>query len=81
VLSIVSPFAGAQFFWAERLRVADVAPMPVDIKRPKAEAFAAALDFAARAQVRNRARVLGEKMRAENGVVEAVAALERIVGS
>jgi hypothetical protein len=31
--------------------------------------------------VRNRARALGEKMRAQNGVVDAVATLERIVAS
>ncbi len=81
VPSIVSPFAGDQFFWAERLRLAGVAPAAVDIRRPGAEAFASALDFAATEQVRNRARVLGEKMRAENGVLDAVMALERIVAN
>ena len=81
VPSIVTPFAGDQFFWAERLRLAGVAAAAVDGRRPKAEAFARALDFAATVQVRNRARVLGESMRAENGVVDAVAALERIVAS
>jgi sterol 3beta-glucosyltransferase len=80
VPSIVTPFAGDQFFWAERLRLAGVAPAPVDGRRPKAQAFASALDFAA-ARVRNRARALGEKMRAQNGVVDAVATLERIVAS
>jgi UDP:flavonoid glycosyltransferase YjiC (YdhE family) len=81
VPSIVTPFAGDQFFWAERLRLAGVAPAAVDGRRPKAEAFASALDFVAAARVRDRARVLGEKMRAENGVVNAVATLERIVAS
>jgi sterol 3beta-glucosyltransferase len=81
VPSIVTPFAGDQFFWAERLRLAGVAPGAVDGRRPKPEAFASALDYAASAQVRKRARVLGEMMRAENGVVNAVAALERIVAS
>ena len=79
VPSIVTPFAGDQFFWAERLRLVGVAPAAVDGRRPEARAFASALDFAADARVRNRARVLGETMRAENGVVDAVAALERIV--
>ena len=77
----MTPFAGDQFFWAERLRLAGVAPAAVDGRRPKAEAFASALDFAAAAQVRNRARVLGETMRAENGVMAAVVALEQIVAS
>ena len=79
--SIVTPFAGDQFFWAERLRLAGVAPAAVDGRRPSAEAFASALDFAADAHVRSRARVLGETMRAENGIVDAVVAIERIVAS
>ena len=81
VPSIVTPFAGDQFFWAERLRLAGVAPAAVDGRRPEAEAFSIALDFAAAADVRNRARALGEKMRAEDGVADAVATLERIVAS
>ena len=81
VPSIVLPFAGDQFFWADRLRVAGVAPAAVDGRRPKAEALASALDFAAADPVKNRARALGETMRSENGVGDAVATLERIVAS
>jgi UDP:flavonoid glycosyltransferase YjiC (YdhE family) len=77
----VTPFAGDQFFWAERLRLAGVAPAAVDGRRPTAKALASALEFAAAARVRNRARVLGETMRAENGVVDALVAIERIVAS
>ncbi|CAB3673568.1 O-mycaminosyltylonolide 6-deoxyallosyltransferase [Paraburkholderia sediminicola] len=79
VPSIVTPFAGDQFFWAAQLRLAGVAQAAVDGRAPKAKAFASALDFAADALVRNRARVLGETMRTENGVVDAVTTLERIV--
>ena len=79
VPSIVVPFAGDQFFWAERLRLAGVAPSAVDGRRPAAEAFSRAIDFAAAARVRTRARALGETMRAENGVVSAVVALESVV--
>jgi len=81
VPSIVTPFAGDQFFWAERLRRAGVAPVPVDGRRPTGEAFARALDFASTDQVRNCARALGETMRAENGVANAVATLERIMAT
>ena len=73
------PFAGDQFFWAERLRLAGVAPATMDGQRPKAEAFARALDFAAGAQIRDCARLLGETMRAEDGVAAALTALQRIV--
>ena len=79
VPSIVIPFAGDQFFWAERLRMAGVAPAAVNGRRPKVEAFVNALDFATADRLRNHARVLRENMRAEHGVVDAVAALERIV--
>jgi sterol 3beta-glucosyltransferase len=77
--SIVVPFAGDQFFWAERLRLLGVAPAAVDGRRPTAKAFSRALDFAASDQVRNRAKTLGETIRAENGVLDAVKTLERIV--
>ncbi len=77
--SIVTPFAGDQFFWAERLRLAGVAPAAVDSRRPTAEAFARALDFAASTQARARAKALGEAMRAEDGVANGVADLERIL--
>jgi sterol 3beta-glucosyltransferase len=78
VPSIVTPFAGDQFFWAERLRLAGVAPLAMDGRKPKADAFASALDFVAKPEVQKRAHVLGETMRAENGVANAIAALERM---
>lgn len=81
VPSIVTPFAGDQPFWAERLRLAGVAPAAVDGRRPNPDAFARALDFATSARVLERARALGETMRAEDGVADAVATLERIVAS
>ena len=79
VPSIVTPFAGDQFFWAERLHLAGVASAAVDGRRFSAESFAKALDYTAGFRIRTRARALGENMRAENGVGDAVAALERIV--
>jgi UDP:flavonoid glycosyltransferase YjiC (YdhE family) len=81
VPSIVTPFAGDQFFWAERLRLAGVAPAAVDGRRPNTAAFAAALDFIATAPVRNRAQALGEMMRAENPVANAVTTLETIMAN
>jgi len=79
VPSIVVPFAGDQFFWAERLRLAGVAPDAVNGRRPEVSAFVRALDFAQTSAARASASALGERMRAENGVTDAVAALERIV--
>jgi UDP:flavonoid glycosyltransferase YjiC (YdhE family) len=78
VPSVVTPFAGDQFFWAERLRLAGVAPAPVDGRRPTADAFARALAFAAAAPVRARALELGQAMRAEDGVGAGTRWLERV---
>ena len=79
VPSVVVPFAADQYFWAERLRRLGVAPAPVDGRKPTAGAFARAIDFATSAQARARAQSLGEVMRADRGVADAVAALEQIV--
>lgn len=76
VPSIVTPFAADQFFWAQRLRLAGVAPEPVDAHRPTVDAYARALEFAGTARAQQQARALGEAMRAENGVSCAVKTLE-----
>jgi sterol 3beta-glucosyltransferase len=80
VPSIVTPFAGDQFFWAERLLLAGVAPS-ADGRRPSSEAYARALDAAAAVPILNRAHGMAEAMRAEDGVANAVATLERIAAS
>jgi UDP:flavonoid glycosyltransferase YjiC (YdhE family) len=77
--SIVVPFAGDQFFWAERLRQSGVAPAPINSQRPNAETFARALDFACAAAVRSRAHELGERVTKENGILDAIVKIERIV--
>ena len=79
VPSIVVPFAGDQFFWAERLRLAGVAPTAVDGRRPHSAAFARALDLIGSSSVRARAQELGAVMRTERGVANAVKYLERCV--
>jgi UDP:flavonoid glycosyltransferase YjiC (YdhE family) len=79
VPSIVTPLAGDQFFWAECLRKAGVAPAPVDARRSSAKAFAYALDATAAAPMRKGARILGEIMRAENGITDAKRTLEYLV--
>jgi UDP:flavonoid glycosyltransferase YjiC (YdhE family) len=81
VPSIVTPFAGDQCFWAERLRLAGVAPAAVNGRQPTAEEFGKALEFVADAGVRRRAAALGGVMRTENGVPGAVAAIERMVAN
>lgn len=77
VPSVVVPFAGDQFFWAHRLQQAGVAPAAVAGSRLDADALARGIAFAGQAGVRERAAVLGARMRAEDGLARGVEAIER----
>jgi UDP:flavonoid glycosyltransferase YjiC (YdhE family) len=79
VPSVVVPFAGDQAFWADRLRRAGVAAEAVSGHQPDAASMARAIEFAERDDVRTRARDLGERMRAENGLAMASGWLEQWV--
>jgi UDP:flavonoid glycosyltransferase YjiC (YdhE family) len=79
VPSVVVPFAGDQFFWADRLRRAGVAADPVDGRHLKASSLAQGIEFAERSEVRAHARALGMRMRAEDGLATAVAAIEKLM--
>lgn len=81
VPSVVVPFAGDQAFWAHRLAEAGVAPPAVAGARLRAEDLARGIAFAGDPQVRARARALGERMRAEDGLGQAVSAIGRIVSA
>lgn len=67
VPSIVIPFAGDQFFWADRLAKAGVAPRYVEHTRIDAAALAQAISFAERDEVRERAKELASMMSRKTG--------------
>jgi UDP:flavonoid glycosyltransferase YjiC (YdhE family) len=73
VPSIVVPFFGDQPFWGRRVHALRVGPPPIQRKSltaPKlAEAISSAVDDET---IRNNAAVLGERIRAEDGVQSAV---------
>lgn len=75
VPSVIVPFAGDQFFWADRLRHLGVAGKAVTGRRPQASALAQGIAYAQRDDVRDRARALGERMKSEDGLADAVAAI------
>ncbi|MGR3906185.1 glycosyltransferase [Burkholderia sp. SR8] len=75
--SVVVPFAGDQFFWADRLRRLGVADAPVAGRRVNGAALARAIAFAARADTQARAAELGARIAREDGVRQAVDAIER----
>jgi UDP:flavonoid glycosyltransferase YjiC (YdhE family) len=79
VPSVVLPFAGDQFFWAERLQRIGIAGDPVVGKKVRSAELKRAIAFAERNEVRARVSELGVKMAAEDGLGKAVAAIEELV--
>jgi len=76
VPSMVMPLAADQSFWARRLHDLGVAPAPLSSARLSSSALAAALAQATSVDMRARAAALGARMRGEDGVATAVAAME-----
>jgi sterol 3beta-glucosyltransferase len=78
--SVVMPIAGDQFFWAGRLAKLGVAPRYDARRSLDAEALRRALIEAETDGMRERARDIGRRMRAESGVSTAVGLVERLAG-
>lgn len=74
--SVVVPFAGDQFFWADRLRRLGVAGPPLVGTRIDGPGLARAIALAQRTEVRERASELGRRMAGEHGLRQGVAAVE-----
>ena len=81
VPSVVVPFAGDQPFWAARLHALGVAPAPVSRKPGFGRRLARAIDQADRQDVRTRATEVGRRMAAEDGLADAVSAIETLMSS
>ena len=75
--TVVVPFFGDQYFWGRIIAESGAGPAPVPIGALTAETLAEAIAFALRPEVRARALALGEKVRAQTGQEEAVAAFYR----
>jgi UDP:flavonoid glycosyltransferase YjiC (YdhE family) len=78
VPSIVTPFFGDQPFWGRRVYALGVGPEPIPRQRLTVERLAEAIRRAVSdADMRSRAARLGERIRAEDGVAQAVAVIEQ----
>lgn len=73
--SVVVPFFGDQPFWAWRLAEVGVAPPAVRRKELTAAALAGAIRSALSGSMGRRAAALGERLRAEDGVANAIVQL------
>lgn len=84
VPSIVIPFFGDQPFWGERVRALGVGPAPIPRKRLSLDGLAKAIQQAVTdSSMIEKAADLGAKIRAEDGIGNAVAAIqdvERAIG-
>lgn len=73
--SVIVPFFGDQPFWARCLQREGAAPPIVDRRSMRADTLLAAIDAALNPSMRKAAASLGTKVRAEDGVTEAIVCL------
>ena len=81
VPTVVVPFFYDQFFWGKRVFLSGAGPRPIPQKQLDAASLATAIRLAATdPHMRQRARAIGERLRAEDGVGRAVTAFDRHLG-
>ena len=75
--NVVVPFAGDQPFWGKRVAALGAGPRPLPVKKLDAGSLSAALERAiSDPSIQQRAAKVGERIRAEDGVGEAVRLIE-----
>jgi len=80
VPTVIVPFHGDQFFWARRVQELGAGPAPITRRRLTVERLAAALVAATSdPALRGRAAALGERIRAEDGIGDAMRWIEHTV--
>jgi sterol 3beta-glucosyltransferase len=78
VPSIVTPFFGDQPFWGRKIYELGVGPRPIPRRRLTVRNLAEAIQRAVTdAEMREKASLLGERIRTEDGVARAVEIIER----
>ncbi len=79
VPAIITPVYSDQFFWGQRVAVLGVGPPPIPQKHLTAERLAAAIRLATSDQaMQDRAKALGQNLREEDGIAQAVQVIEAI---
>lgn len=80
ISSTVIPFLGDQPYWGQRVAALGVGPRPIPRRKLAVQALAAAIGQAVHdSQMQQRARELGESIRNEHGVDNAVAIIRQLV--
>jgi len=82
VPALTLPFLFDQFFWGACIEALGVGPPHIPFRRLTGNQLAEAIDRLLRdGEMRRRASALGEKIRAEDGVLNGVHVIERLMGS
>jgi len=74
--NVVVPFTADQPFWGNRIHVVGAGPKPILVKDISVENLARAIVDMDNEVFRNRAQILGQRIRSEDGVRQAVALIE-----
>ncbi len=74
--NIVVPFMADQPFWANRVYAMGVGPKPILVKNISIEKIMCAIAEAESSVIRDRAQVIGQNIRSENGVKDAIKLIE-----
>ncbi|MBZ0284807.1 MAG: glycosyltransferase [Anaerolineae bacterium] len=78
VPSIIVPFLGDQFYWGARITALGVGPKPIPRKKLTAARLADAIQQAvSNGNMQAKAKALGQAVRTENGIKEAIRLIER----
>ena len=75
--NIVVPFIADQPFWGKRVHAIGVGPKPILVKNLSVESLTKAIAEAESDSLRERAQLIGQKIRTEDGVDEAVRLIEK----
>lgn len=79
--TVICPFIADQPFWGRRVQALGVGPAPISQRKLNADNLAGAIRYAAtNPDVRAKAEALGAKLRAEDGVANAIALVKRYIG-
>lgn len=76
--SIIVPFFGDQPFWGQRIHALGVGPAPIKRKQLTVARLTQALEEALSAETRACAATIGKRIRAEDGIGQAVKAVEEL---
>jgi sterol 3beta-glucosyltransferase len=76
------PFGGDQYLWGRRIQTLGIGPEPIPRRKLTAERLSRAIGIATGNQaMRHNAAALGERIRAEDGIGQAVSIIEHTIGT